>query len=181
MEKPLRDRSKKAKEQFPPEAEFPHDFSGRIEVSFIPEKNSLHLLVRKLHASVKAHPLSKLALIFLARPKTCRVKIEVFPVGSNQESSPFYQCKTCKTLFLTEQKCEDHILNTHMEEYYERKEKEAEPPKGNFVCIARCKLSGTLLGPPNYHGYAEKSPRRMATKIFTYVFRKLPGADRNDP
>jgi len=31
-----------------------------------------------------------------------------------------------------------------------------EPPAGNFVVIARCKLSGALLGPPNYHGYNAK-------------------------
>ena len=31
--------------------------------------------------------------------------------------------------------------------------RESEPIKGNFSNVARCRLSGTLLGPTNHHNY----------------------------
>ena len=37
--------------------------------------------------------------------------------------------------------------------YYKEESVQKEPPKGNFTNVARERLSGTLLGPTNYHGY----------------------------
>ena len=39
------------------------------------------------------------------------------------------------------------------ENYYTEQTEQKEPPKGNFTNVARNRLSGTLLGPTNYHGY----------------------------
>ncbi|NNM30613.1 MAG: hypothetical protein HKO57_13920, partial [Akkermansiaceae bacterium] len=36
---------------------------------------------------------------------------------------------------------------------YEEVVKDVGPPKGNFQAVAKCGMSGELLGPPNYHGY----------------------------
>jgi hypothetical protein len=44
----------------------------------------------------------------------------------------------------------------HLEEYYEKEDKLNDPPSGTFVCVARCGLSGELLGPPNHHSYARR-------------------------
>lgn len=38
-------------------------------------------------------------------------------------------------------------------EYYATEEMETEAPKGSFTAIARCGLSGRLIGPVNWHGY----------------------------
>jgi hypothetical protein len=51
---------------------------------------------------------------------------------------------------------EAHVIRAHFEEFFEKQETEVEAPGGQFVCVARCGLSGTLLGPPNHHSYAEK-------------------------
>lgn len=67
-----------------------------------------------------------------------------------------YQCKACQKLFLDEQEVLTHTRDAHLDRFFEMKEIEGEEPKGHFVCVARCSLSGTLLGPPNYHGYKEK-------------------------
>jgi hypothetical protein len=37
--------------------------------------------------------------------------------------------------------------------FYRIEVTQSEPIKGNFSSVARCRLSGTLLGPTNYHGY----------------------------
>ncbi len=38
-------------------------------------------------------------------------------------------------------------------EYYATEQRETETPKGTFTAIARCGLSGRLIGPVNWHGY----------------------------
>ena len=50
-----------------------------------------------------------------------------------------------------------HVLKQHLADYFVVEEKLSDPPAGQFVCVAKCGLSGTLLGPPNHHSYAEKS------------------------
>ena len=46
-----------------------------------------------------------------------------------------------------------HVLSAHLADYYDAKEVDCEPPKGNFTCVAKCGLSGVLLGPPNVHEF----------------------------
>ena len=46
-----------------------------------------------------------------------------------------------------------HIISKHIGEYYISKEVDCETPKGNFNCVAKCGLSGELLGPPNIHEF----------------------------
>jgi hypothetical protein len=68
----------------------------------------------------------------------------------------FYQCKKCKATTCSKEMMEQHLLGKHLEDLYEKKEIETDPPSGQFVCVARCRKSGVLLGPPNHHSYAEK-------------------------
>ena len=44
-------------------------------------------------------------------------------------------------------------MTAHLSDYFDAKEIECEPPKGNFNCVAKCGLSGVLLGPPNIHEF----------------------------
>ena len=46
-----------------------------------------------------------------------------------------------------------HLVSAHLGDYYDVKEVDREPPKGNFSCVAKCGLSGVLLGPPNIHEF----------------------------
>src|SRR6202161_4769821 len=56
------------------------------------------------------------------------------------------------------------------EEYYGTQIVEKEPIKGNFTSVARCTLSGKILGPTNYHAfqptlralYDQRFSRRMS-------------------
>ena len=44
-------------------------------------------------------------------------------------------------------------FDTVKDEYYAEQIEQRDPPKGNFTNVARNRLSGTLLGPTNYHAY----------------------------
>ena len=46
-----------------------------------------------------------------------------------------------------------HVLSHHLKLYFDTKEVEVDPPKGNFQVVNRCGVTGELLGPPNYHRY----------------------------
>ena len=127
-----------------------------LDISFIPERNRLSALVHELRDSGRAYPLMDLASGFLAHPAFYLVKIETRPSERGTEAPNLFQCKECKVLFFQKEALMAHALEKHLEKVFAREELKVEPPSGNFMVIARCKLSGALLGPPNYHGYNAK-------------------------
>ena len=88
--------------------------------------------------------------LFLNNPASCRVKIE-----DNERTHKFFQCAECGIVALTREALEHHLLQSHLQSVFDIEEREGEAPTGNFVCVARCGLSGVLLGPPNHNSYAE--------------------------
>ncbi len=127
-----------------------------VKVSFLPNRDCLALVVRDIQASRRAFPLIEIASRFLGREDLYLVKLE-WPVPA--EGTPrqtFAQCLECKRVFRQRANAEAHILNEHLDKYFTTEEVEVEPPSGSFSFVGRCRLSGTLLGPPNHHGYNEK-------------------------
>ena len=58
-----------------------------------------------------------------------------------------------------------HVMARHLESFFTKAEVEVEPPKGNFLVINRCGLTGDLLGPPNYHRYGQILQQHYAAKV----------------
>lgn len=125
-----------------------------VDVRFVPEKAHLSGLVRKLHIAKRACSLVDLAWRFLAEPTYCRVIIER---ARGATSDPeLWQCKACGMVGQDAGSVRAHAVRAHLEDYFEKEETTGEAPAGQFVCVARCGLSGILLGPPNHHCYAER-------------------------
>ncbi len=124
-----------------------------VSVTFLPEQQRLTSLVRQMHHSRRAYPLMDLANMFIHDSEGYFVKIEV-----NKDAPEFvlFQCKSCKAVTCTEAMMTEHILSTHLNDVYEREAIETDPPAGQFICVARCRKSGILLGPPNHHSYTDK-------------------------
>jgi hypothetical protein len=127
-----------------------------VRVAFLPDRERLALVVRDIQASRRAFPLIEIANRFLGREDLYLVKIELPPPAEGAERQTFVQCLECRRVFRARANAEAHILNEHLDKYFAIEETEVEPPSGSFACVARCRLSGVLLGPPNYHGYNEK-------------------------
>ncbi len=136
-----------------------------IEVTFIPERRGLKPLVARLARSGRAYPLFEVATLFLSKPDFYAVKQEVIPGAVGAESVFLYQCAECKVVFLDRTWAVAHALNKHMDLFYAREETQSDPPKGAFMCVARCKLSGELLGPPNYHEFNERVLELHSTRF----------------
>jgi hypothetical protein len=124
-----------------------------LEVSFLPERRGLAPLAGRLAKSCRAYSLFEVAALFLSKPEYYIIKIEA---PATLENFSFFQCAECKAVFLGRDAAAAHVFTKHFEKFCHKEQQEAEPPKGNFVCVAKCGLSGVLLGPPNYHGYTEK-------------------------
>ena len=133
----------------------PQTVLPKIAVSFIPERSGLKPLVKQLSRTRRAYSLFEVATTFLSKPEFYAVAIEA--TGSDgQPALPFYQCGECKAVFANKQLAFNHGLNRHINLFYDQEEKDCEPPQGKFLCVARCTLSGELLGPPNYHEFNDK-------------------------
>ena len=124
-----------------------------LEVSFLPERRGLAPLANRLAKSFRAYSLFEVAALFLSKPDYYLVKIEA---PASLADFAFFQCSDCKAFFLDREAACFHAFAKHFDKFCTKEEQDAEPPKGNFLCVAKCGLSGVLLGPPNYHGYNDK-------------------------
>ena len=124
-----------------------------VDVSIVPDSRRLSAVVRRIRLAKRVYPLLDVARLFMQKPDSCRVKITA---RSNADGFAMFQCKTCGAAAGERAVVENHIVSEHMDAYFEKEEIEGEAPEGQFVCVARCGLSGTLLGPPNHHSYAER-------------------------
>ena len=135
------------------------------EVKILPETKALGTIIRKLQGDTHAYKLKDLAYFFLDNPSSVLLKITPkAPQTSNVKPQTFYQCKACGFASTNEGDVLEHVLTVHLGEYYDSKEVECEPPKGNFSCVAKCGLSGVLLGPPNIHEFGAVVKEMIRTK-----------------
>ena len=142
-----------------------------VEVKVLPETKALGTIIRKLQGDTHAYKLKDLAYFFLDNPSS--VLLKVTPKNKEGENSSqaartplprFHQCKACGFASTNEADVLEHITTAHLGEYYDSKEVECESPKGNFNCVAKCGLSGVLLGPPNIHEFNAVVKEMIRTK-----------------
>jgi hypothetical protein len=136
-----------------------------LEIEFVPERRGLAPLAHRFARSSRAYSLFEVSALFLSKPEFYCVRVAATaPAGTLPRT--LYQCQECKAVFLDEAAAGVHGFHKHFDKFCRKEEQEQEPPKGSFPCVARCGLSGEILGPPNYHGFndrvAELHRRRFA-------------------
>ncbi|MBI2439852.1 MAG: hypothetical protein HYV35_00585 [Lentisphaerae bacterium] len=136
-----------------------------LKITFIPESRGLKPLAARLRRSGRAYPLLDVAALFISKPNYYAVKHEVAVDGHRRAPLFLYQCSACQAVFLDYDLSVAHALNAHLDRFYAREEIALEPPKGTFTTVARCKLSGELLGPPNYHEFNERLAELHRTRF----------------
>lgn len=141
-----------------------------LPVRFLPEGKSLEAIIRRIVSTRKAYPFRDIVRLFQKDDASLSVRIEAD--RSADSSAKIYQCRACGMPALTEAEAIDHIFSTHFAEYFDIETVEGEAPTGNFPCVARCGLTGELLGPPNHHSYS----RRIAEMLQD----RFPGMSREE-
>ncbi len=157
--------------------------SPYFAVTFYPEDTSFTALVKTIRASCRTIELFEIARTVVAKAERFTVLINrrdaqepeprkpapaPAPAGSEPAAgeaasvrapaptrAPLWISIPDGLPFESEEAALAHVLQRHIGLFFDLSEAEVEPPKGNYLVISRCGMTGTLLGPPNYHRYAQ--------------------------
>jgi hypothetical protein len=136
------ERSERPSTPRPPEVQIP------LNIEFIPETDAVAALAKQIKSGHRAYPLYGLGRMFLNKPERHRVR-----VTSNAPAYPLFQVGEDGTVTTHRPAAEREAFREAKAQFYTEETTEVEPPKGNYTNVARCRLSGVLLGPTNHHGY----------------------------
>jgi hypothetical protein len=118
-----------------------------VTIRFLPYSAAFENVVAQIKSGSVAYSLFALARLFLEKP----VGYEVCLTAN--EESPLYQLGETGTLSVDREFLERNAFRFAQRDFYKIYVVETDPIKGNFSNVARCQLSGTLLGPTNHHNY----------------------------
>ena len=134
-----------------------------IDVRFMPATKALAAIIRRIQATHRAYPIRDIVKLFQNDDSSMAVRIEARKDGAGPQQ--IFQCRACGMPALTEAEVADHLLKKHLSDAFDVEEVEGEAPKGNFPCVARCGLTGELLGPPNHHSYAHRVQEMLTDRF----------------
>jgi len=158
----------------------PYD-SPYFSVTFYPEDTSFNTLVQTIRKSCRTVELFEIARTVVAKTDRFVVVVAHKPQpGADQaaksaEAGAVPAAKPARPLFYisvpdgipfeSDEAAVSHVLARHLDKFFETAEVEVEPPKGNFLVINRCGITGELLGPPNYHRYNQIVQQHYAAQV----------------
>jgi hypothetical protein len=164
-----RDRSDRGDDRFRRASEAPAytpPTPGWIGV-VLPEPAGVENLTLQIKSTGRSYSVFALAHLFLAHNERIRVRFE--PRGATPVP-PLILCAVDGSLWLTRDEARRHFAKAGMLSHFFHEEKiTVDPPKGIFTAIAVCGLSGTVLGPPNFHAY-----QRAVVQLHQDRFRNMP-------
>ena len=134
-----------------------------LDIRFMPASKALAAIIRRIQATHRAYPVRDIVKLFQNDDSGMAVRIEARKEGADPQQ--IFQCRVCGMPALSEAEVAEHLIKKHLADYFDVEEVEAEAPKGNFPCVARCGLTGELLGPPNHHSYAHRVQEMLADRF----------------
>ncbi len=159
--------------------------SPYYSVTFYPEDTSFNTLVQTIRKSCRTIELFEIARTVVAKPDRFVVVLAHKSAGPSGEAAPAAAQPTAPTAeptaraakpvfhisvpdgmpFESDDAAVAHVLSKHLDKFFDTAEVEVEPPKGSFLVINRCGVTGELLGPPNYHRYNQIVQQHYAAKV----------------
>jgi len=123
----------------------PKPFEGTVR--FFPRQSVFENVVAQIKSGSVAYSLFVLARLFLEKPGRYEVRLTANPKTS------LYQLGETGGISVDREFLERNAFRIAQRDFYQVTVVESDPIKGNFSNVARCRLSGTLLGPTNHHAY----------------------------
>src|SRR5256885_10197257 len=119
----------------------------QITIRFLPYSPAFESVVAQIKSGSVAYSLYALARLFLEKPERYDVRLTA------KAESPLYRLGENGAMSLDRDFLERNAFRFAREDFYKIETTQSDPIKGNFSNVARCRLSGTLLGPTNHHNY----------------------------
>ena len=143
--------------------EFQRDFQNRdraprppfeptVDVIFVSQDKPFEVLLKAMRATHKTYELFEIARIILGKENRF---IAIVSAKEDAEEKKLYISVPDQIPFETREEAINHVMSNHLERWFSIEEVEVEPPTGNFQMVNRCKLTGELLAPPNFHRYQD--------------------------
>jgi hypothetical protein len=123
----------------------PKPFEGTIH--FLPRQNVFENVVAQIKSGSVAYSLFVLARLFLEKPGRYEVRLTA------KAEAPLFQLGEDDGISVDREFLERNAFRFAQRDFYQVNVVESDPIKGNFSNVAKCRLSGTLLGPTNHHAY----------------------------
>ncbi len=118
-------------------------------VKLMPLEESLDLLAKEIMQTGRTYSVFDLA-------KVCLQGRDRFRVTFENKDQKFFRCREDHSVWLTKEEARRQIWRGDwLKKFYIAVQSEGDAPKGSFSSVAKCGISGELLGPPNYHGYQQ--------------------------
>ncbi|MDH7502279.1 MAG: hypothetical protein QHJ82_06135 [Verrucomicrobiota bacterium] len=156
------ERKRRPQPQEAPQPEVP---LPEVEVEFIPDERGVESLTKQIKLRGRAYPLFEIAKLILKTPDRYQVR---FAVRRDKEGKPLQRLIVCsldESVWLNEDEIADYIMRRHFATFYQTEKVPIDPPKGTYTFVAKCSLSGVILGAPNYHDYQTKLHRLHAERF----------------
>jgi hypothetical protein len=159
-----------------------------FNIAFYPEDTSFNALAKTIRSSCRTIELFEIARTVIGKSDRFVVVLTRKAAEAPRESvsapatapaarteatasrSVVYLSAPDGMPFETEEAALAHVFSNHLARFFELAEVEVEPPKGNFQVINKCGVTGELLGPPNYHRYAQIVQQHYSAKITRMPF-----------
>jgi hypothetical protein len=151
--------------------------SPHFNVAFYPEDSSFSALAKTIRTSCRTIELFEIARTVIGKTDRFVVvltrKVPGAASGAADAAAakqPIYLSVPDGIPFESEEAAVSHVLSNHLGRFFDLAEVEIDPPKGNFQVINKCGVTGELLGPPNYHRYAQIVQQHYNAKIARMPF-----------
>jgi hypothetical protein len=118
-----------------------------VTIRFLPHQKAFENVIAQIKSAPIAYSVFALARLFLEKPERYDVRLTM------PEGEKIFQLGENGAVASDRRILEGSAFTNARDDFYTVEVTQTEPLKGNFSNVARCRLSGTLLGPTNHHAY----------------------------
>jgi len=118
-----------------------------VTIRFLPHQKAFDNVIAQIKSAPIAYSVFALARLFLEKPERYDVRLTM------PEGEKIFQLGENGAVASDRRILEGSAFTSARDDFYTVEVTQTEPLKGNFSNVARCRLSGTLLGPTNHHAY----------------------------
>lgn len=145
-------------------------FEPTVDVIFVSQDKPFEVLLKAMRTTHKTYELFEIARIVLGKEN--RFVAILSPKADAAENKLFVSVPD-QIPFHTREEAINHVMSNHLDRWFSIEEIEVDPPSGNFQMVNRCKLTGELLAPPNFHRYQDILKEHFAKNIHNLPWERF--------